>query len=111
MVGATSSSPVWYFAEGYTGNGFDQWLTIQNPNPHSTTVTIVYMVRGGGNQTQTINIGANTRETISVNEVIGANKEVSMKVEASRPIIAERPIYFNYQGKWQGGHDVVGYVY
>jgi hypothetical protein len=25
-------------------------------------------------------------------------------------VIVERPMYFNFQGKWTGGHDVVGYV-
>ena len=25
-------------------------------------------------------------------------------------IIAERPMYFNYNGVWTGGHDVVGFT-
>jgi hypothetical protein len=31
-------------------------------------------------------------------------------VASDQPIIAERPMYFNYNGAWTGGHDVVGYV-
>ncbi len=35
-------------------------------------------------------------------------QDVSMRIHSSQGIIAERPMYFNYQGAWTGGHDVVG---
>jgi len=35
---------------------------------------------------------------------------VSARITSSRGrIIVERPMYFDYHGKWPGGHDVVGY--
>jgi hypothetical protein len=36
----------WYFAEGYTGPGFDEHLTIQNPNGGPATVDITQLPRG-----------------------------------------------------------------
>ena len=32
-MGALAPAPAWHFAEGYTGAGFDEYLTILNPNP------------------------------------------------------------------------------
>ena len=39
-----------------------------------------------------------------------AAHDFSTKVTCTngQPIIAERPMYFNYNGVWTGGHDVVG---
>ncbi len=105
--GVTTPRPTWYFAEGYTGNGFQEWLCLQNPNSTPTTATITYMFRGGGTKVQNVYIGANTRETVDVNSAVGENKEVSVKVESTQPIVAERPMYFNFDGI-NGGHNVAG---
>ena len=107
-IGATSTSTVWYFAEGYTGDGFEEWLTLQNPNGSTAHATITYMFRGGGTQAQSVALAANSRETINVNTAVGAGKDVSIKVESSQPIVAERPMYFNYKGSWSGGHNTIG---
>jgi len=40
----------------------------------------------------------------------GSNLAISAKVSSTVPVIVERPMYFNFQGKWSGGHDVVGFV-
>ncbi len=106
--GASSPSNIWYFAEGYTGSGFEEWLCLHNPNSVSATVTVTYMFRKSGTFTQTLSLEANTRETISVNSIVGYDKEVSIKVESNKAIVAERSMYFNYQNKWQGGHNTIG---
>ena len=97
-----------YFAEGYTGDGFDEYLCLMNPNAAGTTAHITYMFSDGSTQVQDVPIGATTRCTVNVNGVVGAGREVSLKVEAEGKIVAERPMYFNYGGAWDGGHDVVG---
>jgi len=68
------------------------------------------MFDDGTTQPQDVPIGPTTRATVKVNEIVGADKNVSIKVVADAPIVAERPMYFNYQGAWTGGHDVVGYA-
>ena len=108
-IGTTSPSSTWYFAEGYTGSGFEEWLTLQNPNSSAATATITYMYRGGAAPTtKNITIAANSRETIDVNGDVGSNKEVSIKVDSNQPLVAERPIYFNYQNQVNGGHNTIG---
>ncbi len=93
----------WFFAEGYTGAGFDEWITLSNPGPEATDVTITYMFRGGGTQTQTLSIGPYSRETVEVNQIVGFNKEISASVDATKPIVVERPMYFKYTGAYAGG--------
>ncbi len=101
-------STTWYFAEGYTGPGFEEWLVLQNPNSTPTTAIITYMIRGEPAQYAVKALPANSRETVSVNNDVGYNKEVSIKVSAFAPIIAERPMYFEYRNKWEGGHNTLG---
>ncbi len=97
-----------YFAEGYTGTGFQEYLSIGNPSEQRADATITYMFNGGGTQAQTVSIPPNSRATVDVNAAVGKDKEVSAKVESEQRIIVERPMYFNYQNKWTGGHDAVG---
>jgi photosystem II stability/assembly factor-like uncharacterized protein len=97
-----------YFAEGYTGEGFDEWLCLMNPGPAAIAAHITYMFTDGATQVQEVPMGATTRVTVKVNDIVGPDKDVSIKVEAEAPIVAERPMYFNYGGVWTGGHCVVG---
>ena len=91
-TGATGASTLWYFAEGFTGDGFQEYLTLQNPGGTRANVTIEYQYRNGGGMTQIVSVVA--RETIDVNAVVGGGKEVSVTVTSDTPIIAERPMYF-----------------
>ncbi len=108
VVGATSLESSFYFAEGYTGTGFDEWLCLMNAASSPTTAHITYMFKDGSTQPQDVEIGATSRATVDVNQAVGTGKDVSIKITADSPIVAERPMYFNYKDKWTGGHDVVG---
>jgi hypothetical protein len=111
-------SNTWYFAEGNTMEGFDEFLCIQNPNPTTANVTIDYMPEGVTPlATRNIQVPASSRKTIHVNKYDvntdpgGAGQGfggLSCKVESDIPIVAERPMYFNL-GAWIGGHNVMGY--
>lgn len=107
-TGATSPLSEWLFAEGYTGTGFKEYLTLQNPNSASTLATIEYQGQGGVIATRAVSIPANSRFTVDVNADIGEGREVSVRVTATQPIVAERPMYFRYLGVWTGGHVAVG---
>jgi hypothetical protein len=108
VMGATSTQTTFYFAEGYTGPGFEEWLCLANPGSTATTAHITFMFEDGSTRNKNISIGATTRETVFVNEEVGTNRQVSVKVTSDDPIIAERPMYFEYKGMWPGGHDVMG---
>jgi hypothetical protein len=112
MVVSANVSKTWYFAEGFTGGSFSEFLTLANPNSSSTTVTVTYLLQGSAPVVRTYQVGANARSTVNVNSAIGSNQNVSMVVTGSQPIIAERPMYFTYTGlpgfTIPGGSDVLG---
>jgi hypothetical protein len=115
-VGLPKPEYSFYFAEGWTGNGFDGFLALYNPHSSSALATVQYMFPGGGSTTKNYWVNPKTRLTLNIAAEIGTNQEVSMRVASSNsvPIVAERPMYFNYysgQTGWvNGGHVVVGYA-
>jgi len=107
-VGAKAADKSWYFAEGTTRDNFDAYITMQNPNADATVATLDYMIEGEGLKSVGMGLPGGARTTVHVPDQIGGGKDFSVKVTAGLPIVAERPMYFNYQGKWTGGHDVMG---
>jgi hypothetical protein len=106
--------PPFYFAEGTCRPNFEPYICIQNPAGVDAAVTITFM-KGDGTTGQTaLSVKKNSRSTVRVKDVLGeANDfahDFSTKVECTngQQIIVERPMYFNYNGVWTGGHDVVG---
>ncbi len=98
-----------YFAEGYTGPGFQEYLCLGNPGASAATATVTYLFNGGGSASDQVDIAANSRTTVDINNnpKVGPGREVSIQVSSSSSIICERPMYFNYNG-CTGGSDVAG---
>ena len=103
-----------YFAEGTTRPGYEEWLCIQNASSGEALVEITYMLDGGENHVQSVVVAGQSRVTVSVNKFIAQNatspyRDVSARVQATNgaDIIVERPMYFNVNGI-SGGHDVLG---
>lgn len=107
-VGATALSKQWYFAEGTTLEGFDEFVTVLNPGSGSARLTFRYMVEKEGEKTVTDAVAPHSRATFKTVEQIGMNKNASLMLTSDQEVVAERPMYFNYHGMWTGGHDVVG---
>jgi Tol biopolymer transport system component len=112
VIGATESATDWFFAEGYTGAGFEEWICIQNPGAVAAAVTITYYPEGGGAPiVRNHAVDANSRFTVPVNVDAGSGLAISAKLSSTQPVIVERPMYFSYgPSGWTGGHDVVGYI-
>jgi hypothetical protein len=109
-AGITSPSTRQYFAEGTTRPGFDSFFCIQNPDTREADVRITYMKGDGSNQQQELKVPPQTRSTVKVNDTIGQYDsdagDFSAVVESTNGVglVVERPVYFNYKGKWDGGH-------
>lgn len=114
VMGATAPGSSWLFAEGYTGDGFDEYLVLLNPSAVSADVRITYQLTGAGPQTRTLTVAGNSRATVNVKDPgqVGANQAVSAKVETTNGIniVVERPMYFRFNGNLDGGHTVMGWV-
>ncbi len=110
----------WFFAEGYTGPGFEEWILIYNPTtggggsglPVTPTIQI-YNNQGylGPYDVPTLQPGQ--RASININDVAkglyGYEGDVSIVVEGLQPFICERALYFNYRGQITGGSHSLGY--
>jgi len=108
VVGATMPFYYWYFAEGYTGSGFEEWLCLQNPNDFAIEAVVYYMYQGGGMDVMTYGLSPLSRFTVNVNDAVGPDRNVSIMVQSTDMLVAERPMYFDYKGMYRGGHNVVG---
>jgi hypothetical protein len=114
---ANTGATAWYFAEGYTGPGFDEYLTLQNPNGQAAAIAITYYLNGGAPIVKNVAVPANSRATVAVHDPalgVGRGREVAAKVESTNGVgvVAERPMYFTYSGATvsnvTGGHNVMG---
>lgn len=112
VQGARSKSRVWYFAEGYTGPGFDEYVCILNPNSAAAGLTFRFQTLTGEQILRGLSVPADSRATFKVDDLVGPDQDVSIKLESNLPVVAERPIYFEYRGtgsyQWEGGHCVMG---
>ena len=104
--GVNQPSRTWYFAEGYTGAGFEEWLCLYNPDPVSNRVRVTYQTKGGANLNDEEVVPPQSRRSVNVNLRAGGNLELSVKLEGEREFVAERSIYHNYN-KWCKGGDVM----
>jgi len=116
VVGALTAAPTFYFAEGTCRPGFDPYFCIQNPGEADAQVLITYMKGDGTTDSQSLMVGKNSRSTVYARDKLGTGDDAAHDFSATvecingESIIAERPMYFDYQGKWTGGHDVVGFT-
>ena len=114
VMGATSLAPNFYFAEGTCRPNFDSFLCIQNPDVAEADITITYMRGDGTTTTSNLTVDANSRTTVIVKNTLGegdnAAYDFSAQVECTKGegIVVERPQYFNYNGVYPGGHNVMG---
>ena len=110
----------WFFAEGYTGAGFEEWILIYNPpasvggSGHVIGPTI-YMY-GPTGEIGTYNVpgmSPGTRFTVNINDAAafyGYSGDISIVVRSlNYPFICERALYFDYKGQWTGGSQILGY--
>ena len=115
-------SKTWYFAEGHIGKGFQEYLTVQNPDPlNACAVSFQYLLSGGAQAPITVKVNPNTRWTENVDQDLGiarngsAAEDVSTIVSVSTQatpncsgVVAERPMYFTNLFGASSGHDALG---
>jgi hypothetical protein len=68
----------------------------------------------GTTATDQVTVAPNSRSTVVPRSKLGTGDDpahdfsTTVQCTNGQSIVAERPMYFNYQGKWNGGDDVVG---
>ncbi|MBU4391611.1 MAG: hypothetical protein KJ907_05480, partial [Actinobacteria bacterium] len=97
-VGVTNPSTTWYLSEGSTGEGFETWVLVQNPNNTEAEVVVTYMTPSGPVSGPCATISANSRQTFNVGDTVPGEWEVSTRVTSDQPVIAERAMYWDGRG-------------
>src|SRR5579875_2513041 len=93
-VTITPSLPrIYYFAEGYTGTGTTEYLSLTNPSAAPASVTINYLFQGSAPLTRTYTVAAQEESVLNINQEVGTNKTVGMVVQGNQPFVAERTMY------------------
>ena len=93
--GVTVPSPVWYFAEGYTGVSFQEYLAILNPGTVNANVLIQPVTLAGSGPTAPISqtVAAHSRATVNLRASL-PNLSLGLVVQADQPIVVERVLYW-----------------
>ncbi len=115
VFGSKTPSSTLYFAEGYTGDFFDEYLCVYNPGDVAANLTFNFQTQEAGLIVKYGSVGPHTRATFFVNEMLQGKYQHSTKLDSTQPVVAERPMYFDYLGRgamhWEGGHCVMGVPY
>ncbi|MBC7248215.1 MAG: FG-GAP repeat protein [Actinobacteria bacterium] len=107
-IGTPSASRDWYLAEGTTAWGFEEYITVQNPNPQPAVVNVEFMLPDGTVRPFGLVVPGNARQTIGVDSLPGlGNSDLSAHLSSNVPIICERPMYWSGATS-RGGHDTIG---
>ncbi len=101
-MGCSHASRQWYFTEGFTGPGFQEWLCVLNPSTKNNLVHLDFLYNGASPSGMEIDLPPLSRSTLNVNHLAGEGREVSVILTGAEPVVAERPMYFTYGNKWKG---------
>ncbi|MBC7254239.1 MAG: L,D-transpeptidase family protein, partial [Actinobacteria bacterium] len=96
-AGVEAPSREWYFAEGFTGAGFDEYILVLNPGEEAARVSLDFMLPDGRVERREYPVSPHSRLTVGVDSIPGLeNTEVSARLTSDRPVVAERAMYFGY---------------
>jgi hypothetical protein len=95
-AGVETPRTTWYFAEGTTRGGFQEYLTIANTSPTDTALVRVDYQGAVGAQS-VLTVGPSTRSTVDVNREVGGGRDVAAIVQVLQGpgVVAERPLYIH----------------
>jgi len=97
----------WYFAEGSTQHGFDEYILLTNLGQNDINATVTYLTDRGSEQSFQHTVPANSRRTIVVGAEMPNETGLAAIVQGTEGMVCERSMYFDRNGI-TGGHDVVG---
>jgi hypothetical protein len=92
--GAPAPARGWGLAEGYTGGGFKQWITLLNPGAQTAAVTVQLIGPHGIARVVRMRERPYHRDYLSVTRLMHLGPLAAM-VTANRPIVAGRTMIFN----------------
>jgi hypothetical protein len=118
-AGVTAPALTWFLPEGATGDLFDEFILLANPNANDATARVTYLLEDGRTFSRTMTVPANSRQNIWVDYdtpdgTTGfplAAVALSTKVEVTNnvPIIVERAMWWpGNVTTWSEAHNSPG---
>jgi hypothetical protein len=110
-AGVNAPSNTWFFAEGVTGQFFETFLLLANPNGVDVKATLTFLLADGNTiVVNDVPIKKNSRKTLNLEEIDGLEDAVvSTRVDSPLPIIAERAQYWpDPFSSWYEAHNAFG---
>jgi hypothetical protein len=91
-VGVTQPASEWYLGEGFTGFGWETYISVGNPGSVDATVTAVYGIDGGSPVTKQLLIPAHSRGTFIARDAAsgpGADVAFGVHVTSTQPVVVQ----------------------
>lgn len=110
VLGAPALGNDWLFAEGFTGPGFQEYLTVANLTNTAVSATVTLKSQSGATFPSTINVPGFGQTLVNVNALnttanfAGATPQVSTEVStaaAAKSLVVQREQFFNYHHSFQ----------
>ncbi|RJP33317.1 MAG: hypothetical protein C4536_04415 [Actinobacteria bacterium] len=99
--GITEAAMRYYFAEGTTRPGFEEWVLVLNPGSETASLRAHYYA-SGEELVKEYSIPPRERLSLSVGSEVPWQDDVSVVLESSTPVAAERMLYFNRTPGYDG---------
>lgn len=101
--GAAALSSQWWFAEGYTGPGFETYVAVANVGAQPTSITMAYHLADGMVVRRQAELQPSSRRTIATHDArdalgLGPGQVFFVTITSTHPIIAERVTYCHFDG-------------
>ncbi|WP_239489263.1 SBBP repeat-containing protein [Luteitalea sp. TBR-22] len=112
-AGVNAPATTWFLAEGATGEYFDLFILLANPNPTKAVVEVDYLLTTGQVITRAYEVAGNSRSNIWVDQEPGlANVALSSRVRSTNgvPIVVERSMWWPgpTSATWHEAHNSFG---
>jgi len=109
VLGATTLSQVWNFADIPTHSAGESFLAVFNPGNNPANVTVNYYANGTlVGSIATLAVPPHSRATFQPNNDVNLPAHVAAVVISDRDVLVERPSYFINEYGVSGAADVVG---
>ncbi len=95
-VGTQMPSDTWYLPEGCTGDGFESWILVQNPNDYTVSINFALDTEIGLVQNarmQDLNMPAHTRASWNLADYHTSYDVATVLTSDGGPVVAERSMY------------------
>jgi hypothetical protein len=107
-AGVTAPAPKWFLAEGATGQFFDLYVLIANPNAAVSDVKVTYLLGDGGDSfSKTYSVGPQTRKTLFIRDedprLVATSVSMIVETTNNQPLVVERAMWWP-RDQWYEAH-------